>query len=100
MSIKMAVYYAKPEDPEGFEKAYVANHIPLTEQYPGIKHTSFHKVGSQLIGEFEYSYVFTGTWDDMDSWKAAMGSPENDKVVADAKTYGVEMTAVLYEQLA
>jgi uncharacterized protein (TIGR02118 family) len=100
MTLKMSVYYAAPEDPDAFESRYLEGHLPLAKSYPNIKHASFHKVGRKLIGDFAYAYVFTGTWEDKDAWKADMGSPESDKVNADADTFNVERTVVLYDQLA
>jgi uncharacterized protein (TIGR02118 family) len=99
MTIRMAVYYKKPEDPTTFEKRYVEEHLPLTQRYQGIAATSFFKVGRRLVGESPYSYVFVGIWDEFDDFKAAMTSDVNKEVAEHAKSLGVEFDVVMLDEI-
>lgn len=100
MSTKMSVYYRAPDNAEEFEKRYLDGHLPLVQKYGNIKHTSFHKLGRNILGEFPYAYVFTGTWDDKDGWKADMNSPEAAAATEDAQSFAPPFDVVVWEQLA
>lgn len=100
MSAKLTVYYKPPEDPDKFETRYLEGHMPLVQKLANIQHTSFHKATRTIMGEFPYAYVFTGTWADGDSMKAALNSEEMRVAAEDAQTFAPPFDAVLWEQLA
>ena len=100
MSLKMTVYYKAPDNAEEFEKRYLEGHLPLIEKYENISHTSFHKSSRVIMGEFPYTHVFTGTWEDKDGWKADMNSQAAADATEDAKSFAPEFHVVVWEQLA
>jgi len=100
MSLKMSVYYTAPENPEEFEKRYLEGHVPLLQKYENLKHLSFHKLSRTIMGDFPYTYAFTGTWDDKDGWKADMNSPAAAEATEDAKSFAPEFHVVVWEQMA
>lgn len=100
MSVKMSVYYRSPDDPEAFEKRYLEGHLPLVQKYGNIQHTSFHKLSRSLVGEFPYSYAFTGTWADWEGAKADLNSEEAKAAAEDAGTFAPPFDVVVWEQLA
>lgn len=99
MTVRLGVFYKQPEDPETFQKRYVEEHLPLAQGYQGITATSFHKVTRNLIGESPYAFLFVGTWDSAEDFKAAMGSDHNKDVTAHAASLGVPMDVVMLETL-
>lgn len=98
--IKMAVLYRQPDDPETFERRYIDGHLPLIREYDNIKELSMHKVTRTIMGEFPYSYVFTGTWADKEGWKADMNSEKAAKATEDAKSFAPPFDVVVLEEIA
>ena len=97
--IKMAVFYRQPEDPEAFEKKYLEEHLPIVQGYKNIQKTSAYKVTRKVMGEFPYSYVFSGTWADKDAWKADLSSPEAAAAAEHAKSFAPPFDVVVMEEL-
>lgn len=98
--VKVMVLYRPPEDVEAFEKRYIEGHLPLVQKYPNVKDTSFAKVSRSLMGDFGYSYIFTGTWADKDGMKADMNSEEARVATEDAKTFAPPFDVIIVEDLA
>lgn len=97
---KMRVLYQSPDNPEEFEKRYVEGHIPLLEKYANLKWIEFEKTGRTVMGsDYPYAYVFTGTWDDRDGWKADMNSAEAAAATEDAKTFAPKFDVITFEGL-
>lgn len=105
MPFKMTVYYHPVDDAEAFEKRYLDGHLPLARaKYANMQASSFHKATRTLMGEFPQVYAFTGTWADLDSWRADMVSDGGREVAEDAAQMAAETGAkfdvVTWDQLA
>lgn len=98
--VKVMVLYRKPDDAEAFEKRYIEGHLPLVQKYPNVKDTTFSKVSRSLMGEFGYSYIFTGAWADKDGMKADMNSEEARLATEDAKQFAPAFDVIIVEDLA
>ena len=101
MSVRMAVYYRTPDDPEMFEKGYIAEHMPITEGWKGMRSRSFNKVKTTVAGEFPYAYAFVGTWDDFGSWQEDIQGDVGKAAVADAQQRAPQgFDVVVFEEIA
>jgi uncharacterized protein (TIGR02118 family) len=101
MTVRMAVYYKAPADPQAFEKRYVEGHLPLVRAYDNIKGVSMHKVSRVVMGDFPYAYAFVGTWADKDGWKADMQSEKAKLAAEDAQQFATQgFDVVVFEELA
>jgi hypothetical protein len=100
MALTMAVCYRKPDDPDTFEKRYVEEHLPLVRSYNNIGETRFLKVSRTIMGDFPYAYLFIGTWQEKDGWKADMNSEAAKKATDNAKEIAPPFDVVVFEQLA
>lgn len=100
MSLNMSVYYRAPDDAEAFEKRYLEGHLPMVKKYENVKHHSFHKLSRTIAGDFPYAFVYTGTWDDREGWKADMNSEQAKAATEDAQTFAPPFDVVVWEQLA
>lgn len=98
--VKMDIFYRAPDDAEAFEKRYLGEHLPMVRKYANIKKTSFFKVGRTIVGDFPYAYIFSGTWDDKDGWKADMNSAEAKAATDDAMSFAPKFDVVVVEELA
>jgi len=100
MTVRMAVYYRAPEDPDAFEKRYIEGHLPLIGKYEKVQAYSFNKVTRTLQGDFPYSYAFVGTWASKDDWKADLSSEPAKLAAEDAKSFAPAFDVVVFEEIA
>lgn len=98
--LTMAVYYRSPDDPETFEKRYLAEHLPLVDRYEHMKSRSFGKVSRVLQGEVAFSHLFVGHWDDKEGWKADLGSEAAKEATENARSLGVPFDVAVIEWIA
>jgi uncharacterized protein (TIGR02118 family) len=84
---RITIEYGAPADPEAFDAYYAETHVPLASTLPGLRRFSqSHPRG--LGGDAPY-FVAELWFDDADSLKAAMKSPEMAATAADAQTFDV-----------
>ncbi|GAA0216483.1 EthD family reductase [Saccharothrix mutabilis subsp. mutabilis] len=78
--IKYIALYRKPSDPEAFDEAYFASHLPLVSKTPGLLRAEVAKVGRVFVpgflGEHEPHLVAEMYFASEQDMKAAFKSPE------------------------
>ncbi|CAL9640874.1 hypothetical protein SUDANB95_06312 [Actinosynnema sp. ALI-1.44] len=78
--IKYIALYRKPSDPESFDEAYLASHLPLVSKTPGLLRAEVAKVGRVFVpgflGEHEPHLVAEMYFASEQDMKAAFKSPE------------------------
>ncbi|HMQ80271.1 MAG TPA: EthD family reductase [Ignavibacteria bacterium] len=74
--IKLVAMYKTPSDVEMFEKHYFEKHMPLVEKIPGLLKSEVSKLKDLPGTETRYYMMTEMYYDDMDSFNAAMASPE------------------------
>ncbi len=74
--IKLVALYKTPEDKEQFDKHYNEVHMPIVAKIPGLLKSEVSKM-KPLPGTESGFYMMTEMYyEDMDSFNAAMASPE------------------------
>lgn len=82
---RLTIQYAVPADPESFDQQYFERHVPLCKPLPGLRGASFSK--PRALGDGTVPYLVAELdFDDAESMKAALRSPEMAAVAADAAT--------------
>jgi uncharacterized protein (TIGR02118 family) len=93
--IKLVVLYGQPTDPAAFDKHYAETHLPLTHKIPGLKRIDAAKAVATPDGSNPTHYVVCDLWfEDMQQFRAGMGSPEGRATGADLANFatgGVSM---------
>ncbi len=86
--IKLVAMYGKPEDPAHFDRYYREVHVPLAKKIPGLRRFTIHKVlGSPQEGE-PPSYCLTEVhWDDLETARKALASPDGQASYNDVPNY-------------
>ena len=85
--IKLVAFYKTPEDKESFDKHYYEFHMPLVAKIPGLIKSEVSKLKA-LPGTVSQYYMITEMYyDDMDSFNAAMGSPEGKASAKDLMNF-------------
>lgn len=82
---KLVVVYETPKDQEGFEKYYFDTHVPLCDNMPGLKNTSFHKVKKSFNTDLNLYMLVELEFDTVADVNAALGSEAGGAVNADVK---------------
>jgi uncharacterized protein (TIGR02118 family) len=95
--VKLVALYKKPVDTEAletFEKHYFDVHMPLVAKTPGLLKSEVAKIKGLPGAENKYYMMTEMYYENMDSFNAAMASPEGKAAAKDlmgfAKQY-VEM---------
>ena len=100
MALRMGIYYRQPDDPATFEKRYLTEHLPMVRSYDNITQSHFFKASRVIMCDFPYAYIFVGSWDDKEGWKADMNSDKAKEATAHAQTLGASFDVVVLDELA
>ena len=74
--IKLVAMYKTPSDKELFDKHYFEKHMPLVAAIPGLKKSEVSRLKNLPGTEQQYYIMAEMYYDDMDSFNAAMATPE------------------------
>jgi uncharacterized protein (TIGR02118 family) len=74
--IKLVALYKTPEDKEAFDKHYFEVHMPIVEKIPGLIKSEVSKLKNLPGTESGYYMITEMYYNDMDSFNAAMATPE------------------------
>ena len=74
--IKLVAMYKTPADIEMFEKHYFEKHMPIVEKIPGLLRSEVSKLKILPGTESNYYMMTEMYYEDMDSFNAAMATPE------------------------
>ncbi len=86
--IKLVVAYGRPENPEEFDSYYASTHVPITEKIPGLQRFEAGKVlGTPDGSDAPYYFLAELSFDDMEAFQAALGSPEGQAAAGDVPNF-------------
>ena len=84
MSAKLVVLYARPDDPESFDKHYRDVHVPLVEKIPGLDKFEWATFAAAADGgELSYHVIAELHFADPDALQKALGTDESKATAAD-----------------
>jgi len=81
--IKLVALYKTPGDKEQFDKHYFEVHMPMVAKIPGLVRSEVSKLKSLPGTDSGYYMITEMYYDDMDSFNAAMASPEGKATAKD-----------------
>ncbi len=76
---KLMVLICRPEDPAGFEERWSREFVPQAERMPGLRRVSLTRVTRVLSGRSDLHLVHEFYFDDLESVRSAMASPDGQK---------------------
>jgi uncharacterized protein (TIGR02118 family) len=86
--VKLVVAYGRPENPEEFHRYYASTHTPLTEKIPGLRRFEAGKVlGTPDGSDAPYYFLAELSFDDMEAFQSALGSPEGQAAAGDVPNF-------------
>jgi uncharacterized protein (TIGR02118 family) len=92
---RLIALYKHPADPAAFDQAYFNTHLPLLSRVPGLRKTSITRFTRSLQGD-SYYLMADMLFDDMDSLKAAMRSPEMAAAGANLNTFAAGLVSLMF----
>ncbi|MDX8460586.1 EthD family reductase [Mesorhizobium humile] len=91
----MVVIYKQPADPEAFDRHYFGTHIPLAKKIPGLrKYEVSQGPITTVAGPSDVYLIGTLHFDDLDTMKKGMASPEGKAAGADRRLYAPDESGV------
>lgn len=89
VAARFVVLYTRPEDADGFLREYLADHVPITQTWPGLTSGTTTVLDSTPRGgEPGYWLMFVGTWDTDEAMQAAMRDPS----MTEAGRHAIDLT--------
>jgi uncharacterized protein (TIGR02118 family) len=86
---RLTIQYAEPADPEAFDAQYFDQHVALCKPLPGLRAATFSK--PRVLGQGVCPYLVAELdFEDAESLRTALKSPEMAAVAADAATLDAE----------
>jgi uncharacterized protein (TIGR02118 family) len=86
--VKLVVAYGRPENQDEFDSYYASTHTPLTEKIPGLRRFEAGKVlGTPDGSEAPYYFLAELSFDDMEAFQSALGSPEGQAAAGDVPNF-------------
>jgi uncharacterized protein (TIGR02118 family) len=98
--VKALVLYPPPVEAETFERRYRDEHVPMVlEKIPGLKKFSAGRVIGSPMGPAPYARVAELTFDSLEAFQTAFGSPGGQSAVGHALeiSTGGPMTVLIVE---
>ena len=92
---KLIALYKTPQDAEAFLDHYRTVHVPLVKQLPGLLRVEVTLLKRTLVGEEGNFLLAEMVFADPESFKAALKSPENAAVGADAMAFAGSLITVM-----
>ena len=87
--VKLIALYRTPADKEAFDEKYFKEHIPLVDKMPGLVKTEIARLKG--LGESKYYLQAEMYFNDMDSFNAAMASPEGKASARQLMTFAKDV---------
>lgn len=95
--VKLVALWTAPNDPEAFDREYVADHLPMVPKVPGITRA----VGSKVLqgSYYRMAELFA---DSAEAMQSALQSPEGRDLVAHAdhlqEKYGNRLDVLIVDE--
>lgn len=87
MTYQLVVVYHHPTDADAFDRHYAETHAPLASTLPGLRSYTTLSPDPGADGTRAEHLVATLTFDDGDSFRAAMGSEAGKAAVGDLANF-------------
>lgn len=81
------VTYTWPEDPPAFERYYRAVHVPMVKKFPGLRKVTLSFANQGEEGGKDIYMISTMYWDNLDSLRRALLSPEREAAHSDSARF-------------
>ena len=97
--IKLVALYRKPADMNAFNTHYQNIHIPLVENYPGMREMHITHITGAPIGDTKFCQMTEMHFDSKDAMDAALASPEGRAVAKDLMGFAADLVTVFFGEV-
>ena len=95
---KLMLMFANPPDVEAFERAWSERFVPSAEKMPGIKRVSVSRISGGPSGEVDIHLVHEFYFEDAQSLREAMASPEGQVAGQELLAFAAEYVTICFAQ--
>lgn len=99
MVAKLIALYKQPADATDFDKKYFEEHIPLAQQMPGLQLIELSKVNGAPMGDPKYYLMAELYFEDMDSLKKGMSSPEGKAAGKNIMSFAGDLVTMMFAEV-
>jgi uncharacterized protein (TIGR02118 family) len=93
--VKLTALYKKPSNVEEFDRYYKEIHTPLAKKMPGLKKIELGQVVGSPGGDCDYHLIANLYFDNHESLKNAMSSPEGKAAAKDLNNFARDLVQML-----
>ena len=97
--IKLVALYARPADPEEFDRHYFTIHLPLVRAYPGLRRLEVTRVTGAPIGEAAVRMMAEMYFDDRQAMESALASAAGKAVTRDLMSFAASIVTVFFGEV-
>ena len=97
--VKLTALYRKPPNAVEFDRYYESVHLPLALKLPGLRKLHLSKVQPGVVGESPYHFIADLYFDDMDTLKQALSSPEGKAAGKDVSNFAKDIIEMLVAEV-
>lgn len=99
MAAKLIALYKTPADAQSFDKRYFEEHLPLAEKMPGLKLIEVSKMAGAPVGEPPFYMMAELYFDDMDSLKSGLSSPEGKAAGKNIMSFAGDIVTMMFAEV-
>lgn len=96
--VKLIALYRRPPDPAAFDRHYDQTHLPLIRKMPGLRRVEAWRITGAPGGETSYYLIADMYFDDQETLRAAMRSPEGRAAGEDLQQFAAGLVTMVYAQ--
>ena len=97
--VKLVALYARPADPEAFDRHYHGVHLGLVRAYPGLRKLEVTRVTGAPIGEASIRVMAEMYFDDKNAMESALASPAGKAVTRDLLSFAASIVTVFFGEV-
>jgi uncharacterized protein (TIGR02118 family) len=98
--VRVLVLYNTPADPQGFDRYYNENHIPLAKQLPGLLRYTVSRNITPLGGDAKYYLIAELDWESTGAMQAAFASEIGKQTAADVPKFATGGSSLMVYEVA
>lgn len=96
--VKLVALYRKSPDPAAFDRHYSETHLPLIRKMPGLRRLEAWRITGAPGGDAPYHLIGEMYFDDPETLRAAMRSPEGRAAGEDLQKFAAGLVTMVYAQ--
>lgn len=99
MVAKLIALYKNPANKPEFDEKYFQEHLPLARKMPGLQLVEVSRITGAPMGEAKYHIMAELYFEDVDSMKSALASPEGKAAGKNLMGFAGELVSMMFAEV-